>query len=280
MTPLTSDDGALRAHVAAHVDATLAPRAARYTAPMLAPDAKGLPEIVGTCLTVRIGEDHVLFTAGHVLDLAHDRPLAIVIDNELRELRGEVTRFRPAEECEHLDDHIDVGAVRLEAGCTPHEVLCLDDLELVVPPRARSDSYMVMGYPCSKNRKALNGEEFHARLYHFLAVEATPEQYQDLNRSADEQIALLFNRKNVWRPQGRVTAPDLNGISGGGVWHLAPESQVPLAKAKLAAIAVEWHDRVRVKHVLATRIQPLIALLTARYQIIRDAVTTYLRDAT
>lgn len=273
------DDRALRTLIAAHVDAKLASRATRFTAPVFAPDEAGLPEIVGTCLTVRIGEDHILFTAGHVLDVADDRPIAIVVDSELREIRGDTTRFRPVEERAHLGDHIDVGALLLETECTPHEELSLDDLELVVPARAKSDSYMVMGYPCSKNRKALQGEEFNASLYHFLTVEATPEQYQELNRSSDDQIALLFNRKDVWRPQGRVTAPDLYGVSGGGVWHLAPESDVPLWKAKLAAVAVEWHDRVRVKHVLATRIRPLIALLATRYPRIGDAVAAYARDA-
>jgi len=234
-----------------------------------------MPELVGTCLPVRIGDACILLTAGHVLDLGDERTLAIVVDNELREIRGEVTRFRPVPERASVGDHIDVGAVVLQSDCTPRELLTLSDIELVIPPRSSVSAYMVMGYPCSKNRRSLQGERFDAHLYHFLTVDASEAEYHALDRNPDEQLVLPFNRKDVWRPEGKVTAPDLYGISGGGVWHLSPDSGVPLPQARLAAIAVEWHDKVRVKHVLATRIRPLVALLAHRYPGVRDAVAAY-----
>lgn len=271
-------DPELLALIANYVDQRLAPRAASFTTPLLWPNDGGLPELVGTCLAVRIGEYPILLTAGHVLDLADERPLAIVVDNELREIRGEVTRFRPVPERAAGGDHIDVGAVILTPECTPNDLLSLVDLQLIIPPHAPVDAYMVMGYPCSRNRDSLQGEQFRARLYHFLTKEASTEGYRTLDRDPADQIVLHFNRKDVWRPEGRFTAPNLNGISGGGVWHLAPESGIPLPQAELAAIAVEWHDKARVKHVLSTRIRPLVAELAHRYPGIRDAVAAFVRD--
>jgi hypothetical protein len=100
-----------------------------------------------------------------------------------------------------------------------------------------------------------------------------------LGRNASEQLVLRFDRKDVWRTEERVTAPNLFGISGGGVWHLAPNSGMPLPQAQLAAIAVEWNDKLRPKHVLATRLQPIIALLAHRDTPVRDAVDAFVRRA-
>jgi hypothetical protein len=60
------------------------------------------------------------------------------------------------------EDYIDVGAIRLSPRCAPEPSLTLADLELIVPQRSESDSFLVMGYPESKNRKSLKGEEFNA----------------------------------------------------------------------------------------------------------------------
>lgn len=122
----------------------------------------------------------------------------------------------------------------------------------------------MVGYPESRNRKALVGEYFTASAYAGLAHQAGAVEYAAVDRDVATQIVLTSDHKDLWSQGRRVAAPNLYGMSVGGVSHVSGRSRRPASRPQLAAIAVEWHRQGKVKEVLATRVQPIVHRVAGR----------------
>jgi len=74
-----------------------------------------------------------------------------------------------------------------------------------------------------------------------------------------------------------LTAPDLEEISGGGLWRV-PIDDAPVRDTRLAAIAVEQHPKGRDRHVLATRIRTVLSTVHHLHVDLRQPLEAEYRD--
>jgi hypothetical protein len=107
--------------------------------------------------------------------------------------------------------------------------------------------------------------------------ELNAEAYPALGLRRDLQLALSLDREDVWAVDGRRTAPDLHGTSGGGVWRLPVREDRSVADVKLTAVITEHHQKAKVKHLVGTRITAILSVLAEqdldlRYELVKIGV--------
>lgn len=261
----------------------LSSRAVEVTTPVYWPDDRGDPETIGSATLVRLGEARFLVTAAHVLDLRHKRQLAAVAGPGLIPVGGEVTRVFSPLAPSPAEDPVDIGIVRLGGASwfqLPESAFAgWFELDHSASPISRN-SHLVIGYPCTKQRGLLKGHELSAYAYRVSGLESPEDTYKIVR--ADPQTSLLigFEKRRTWGPGGRVTAPDLQGMSGGGIWRFGRYLTYATEPARLSAVIVEWHRTGRHKYVMGTRIRPIIAAIADRYPDVKEFVERQTEGAT
>jgi len=264
MAPSPPHDAHIRrraAELAAHAE-SLSRRILEVTAPLYILNADREPEAIGSSVLIMIGEVRLLLTAAHVLDWRKQKPMfAGVSGGLIPVVDGAIRIF--AETAKTVDDdHVDIGVVRLGGDnwqTVPQSAFTTWDELDHAPPIADRHTFALIGYPLTKQRDAIKGTILEARAYPLAALETQPSVYGALGRDPTVSLVLGFDKRQVWSPQGLVTAPDMHGVSGGGVWRFGRRLRNASEAPKLSGIAIEWEKRGRYKHVLATRIRPILA---------------------
>jgi hypothetical protein len=247
--------------------------------PLFVPDARKLPQLVASGVVLQAGPARVLITATHVVN---DWPgLAIDPGDELLTVRGQhATLFTNGAAAGSDADTMDVSIIRLEPDLAerilPTNVARLADLDLTVPIVGR-DPFVLSGYPVRRNRDGLVGDQFTARAYSLLMHDGDQSLYDAIEADSAAQLALPFEKNDVWDLDKRVNAPDLEGVSGGGLWRV-PIHDGAVADTRLSAIAVEQHPKGRHRHVLATRIRTVLSTIHRLHADLRPTLEAEYRD--
>jgi hypothetical protein len=147
------------------------------------------------------------------------------------------------------------------------------------PPVVTRDAFAVVGYVLSQQKDALKGTELHAWAYRMVALESLQRSYESLGHEAKINLVLGFDKRSMWGPEGQHTAPALYGMSGGGAWRFGRRLRDATAAARLSGIVIEAHSKARHKHILATRIRPIIAALSQQYPDVREFVANSVTGA-
>jgi hypothetical protein len=71
-------------------------------------------------------------------------------------------------------------------------------------------------------------------------------------------------------------APDLYGVSGGGLWRFGRRLRDAVAPPRLSAIAVRWERQQQIKHIRGTRIRPILAAIADQYPDARSIIQGHL----
>jgi hypothetical protein len=267
--------------LASRADA-LSGRAMDVTTPAYCPNARREPEPIGTGVLLALGEARIFVTAAHVLDLRDGRPLLVQAGSSIMPVSGDVVRIQHTGARRTVDDHVDIGLVRL-SGQDWHNVspsVFLEWSELDHSPSVVTrDAFAVVGYVLSQQKNAVKGMELHAWAYRMVAVESFPESYETLGHDPQVSLVLGFEKRRTWGLEGQRTAPDLYGMSGGGAWRFGRRLRDATDTARLAGIVIECHSKGRHKHILATRVRPIIAALTQRYSDVRAFVASNVTGA-
>lgn len=242
-------------------DQTL-PRIVRVSAPLFVANGEGLPLQVATGILLQIGPSRLLVTATHVVK---DWPgLAINAGDEFLHVKGKLsTAHTKAATAGSQEDRLDLALVRLDEPLAKRiddaNVATLADLDLAAPVVGR-DPFMLCGYPAKRNRDGLDGDEFTVRAYSLLLHDADASTYNAASVDSRTQLMLPFEKRDTWTIEKQVTAPDLKGVSGGGLWRV-PIYDEALRETRLAAIAVEQHVKGEHRHVRATRVSVLLSVI-------------------
>lgn len=227
-------------------------------------------EPFASAILVRFGYEHFLLTAAHVLDDRSDYDLYFGSSEVVRLLDGSIACTLPPTAGERRDDKIDIGIVHLSEqtirDMKEGEFLTLADLG-ILDTATTTGCYLFAGYPASKNKPSI-GEEVQAVLNSFLADPASLKDYKSADLDPSSSLLLRFNKRKLWISSGRVTGPDLFGVSGGGVWSLCDQSAVTQHKPLLVAIAIEWWKEQQ-KCVLATKVHVVLGALWDRFPKLR-----------
>jgi len=246
----------------------LSPRMLDVTSPVYVVDDSGKPSAWGSAVFLEIGHIRFAISAAHVFDRRHSSSLYVHARDVIVALSGRFTRLSRASSSPE-DDPIDISIVRLHeqvangldeaAFLRWHEI----DHTGAIPSR---DHYLVLGFPISKQRNSLQGNNIFAPAFRFGAKECPVSAYRSSGHDARGSLMLGFDKRRMWDERSQVTAPDLNGMSGCGVWRAGPHLMRTTVQPKLAAILVEWHHRAVPKHVLATRIRPILGAIGSEHQ--------------
>ena len=273
------EDIELRRRILTFLSEQTLPRIVRLTMPLFVPDDRGKAQLVASSVILRIGPARVLVTATHVVN---DWPgIAINVGDALLQVRGQhATIYTNGTRAGSPEDKLDLSLIRLDPALAerilPFNVTSLADLDLTTPVVGQ-DPFVLGGYPERRNRDGLKGEQFTAHAYALLMHDGEQALYDAIGADSASQLALPFERNDVWEIERQVTAPNLEGISGGGLWRV-PIDEAPARETRLAAIAVEQHQKGGNRHVLATRIRKVLSTLHQLYGDLRQPLEAEYRD--
>lgn len=275
------NDVELRSRIITYLGEQTLPRIVALTSPLFAPNDRRQPDLVGSGIVLQIGGARLLLTATHVSE--RHAGLSLNVGDELILVRGESLVIHTLDSVAGSDeDEIDVLVVRLDAELADRirseHVAQLSDIDFSIPEIGR-DPFLLVGYPCSRNRDGLVGDEFTARAYPLLMHDGDTPLYAALNADTDSQLVLPFEKKDIWTITGQVSAPDLNGISGGGLWRVPVHDESRIGDTRLAALGIECQAKGRHRHIRATRIRTVLTAVFNSFPDLRPALTAAMPGA-
>jgi hypothetical protein len=248
--------------------ATLFGRVIATTFPIYQATDRGSPDAWGSGVLLELGPGRFVLSATHVIRREQDCELRIATGEELSPLKGERLRIL-REGAEHPgDDDIDVTVIRVNDpvwAFVPSESFAQwsdIDHSAIRPTR---DSFALTGYPITKQRNSVKGENVSAFAYRALGKECPLQSYHSERRDPETSIMLGMEKKRMWGPEGHMTAPDMYGISGSGLWRFGPNVMLVTSEPKLSGIVVEWKKKGRNQHILGTRIRTILAAVAMHW---------------
>jgi hypothetical protein len=241
----------------AEMGQNLANRLLKSVLPIFVANKHGQPARIGSCVLVRVDSDFYAFTAGHVLRDAGTSPLWA-----LSALKG---KFLPLPYISRFHtEHLDVGVVPLRAsalGDWVEYVFLTGSSEIDEDDLPDTDSfltfYYVFGYPASRTQFKIHHKPQPRVRQRAFQLKTSPPDAVAYSRETLPQLDYLlleYNQKKT-RVQGKVIAPPkLEGVSGGGIFHISRTK----VDGPLVAIATE-HRQQR-KLIVSTRIKHFLRL--------------------
>ena len=117
--------------------------------------------------------------------------------------------------------------------------------------------YFVLGYSASRTQVKVSAAKrhIHQQSFHCSTYPVNAPEYLQQEMSQADHILLDFDHKEILIGEKRVNPPKLQGLSGGGIFHISREKRV----GPLVAIATQnpRSSRLivgtRIKHFLAVR---------------------------
>jgi len=238
----------------------LAERLQESVVPLFIHD-RGKPDRIGSCVLVRLDSGLFAFTAAHVIQDASSAPLLAP-----SEARG--GKLLPLPPCTaHLkssagNNSLDVGVLVLPArqlGPFNGRVFLAGaeiDQDDQLDDQSPESFYFVLGYSASRtqvkvseSKRRIHQRSFQCATYPVNAAEYLAEQIPVSNH-----ILLDFDHKEMMVAGRRANPPKLQGVSGGGIFHISRE----INAGPLVAIATQNLRRSRL--IMGTRIKHFLAV--------------------
>jgi hypothetical protein len=240
---------------------------------------RGKPVSEGTGVLFALGEIRFLLTAAHVLEHLQDGGLTAQAGQFLGYIGGEVTRLYSDTGARSDEDLVDIRIVRLVGRdwleAPIDRFLRWDELDHF-PARPERHAFALVGYPWTKQPDRPNGTTMEAYAYRVLGLECESTVYKRLSANPDVALLIGFDKRQTWGPEGQVTAPDLYGVSGCGLWRFGRRIREAVYPPRLSAIGIRWERQGKVKHIRGTRIRPIIAAIGRRYSDARSIIERHL----
>lgn len=252
----------------AELAARLGDRIEQTTFPVYQADMSGRPDAWGSAVLLKLADAPFMLTATHVAERAHDRNLVVATGSALTPVQGEPTHLYREGIQHERDNDIDVTAIRLThpswATVEAKSFLTWEELDHL-PSEVTRDAFGLHGYPETKQRGSLQGNQLSAFAYQAVAKESPIEWYRAERRDPVTSLMVGFQRRHMWGPEGKLTAPRMHGMSGSGIWRYGPDIWEARERPRLSAIVIECRDKGERQHFLGTRIGPVLAMLLSRY---------------
>ena len=160
------------------------------------------------------------------------------------------------------DNDLDVAVLALpshQPGCFQQRVFlsgCEIDRDDRPDDQGLASFYFVLGYSASRTQVQVDrvGLQIHQRSFHCCTSPLASAEYLQEQLSQADHIALDFDHKEIVIRGTRVTPPKLQGVSGGGIFHISRETN----HGPLVAIATQNKRSSRL--IVGTRIKHFIAI--------------------
>lgn len=210
---------------------------------------------VGSCVLVRLDSTCYAFTAAHVLRDAGDAPLWFPP-------QGKGEKFLRLPQSAGLTLLVDRGGLDIGILMLPASTLSAFEhgVFLTGSEIAETDQpdetgftsfYYVLGYSGSRTQARVTAKtrQINQRSFQVSTSVVSAAEYSRENLSQSDHILLDYDHNEIVIKRRRVTPPMLQGVSGGGVFHLSRSTQ----QGPLVAIATENPRRSRL--IVGTRIR-------------------------
>jgi hypothetical protein len=239
----------------------LAERLQQSVVPLYISDDEGRPGVIGSCVLVRLDSDLFAFTAAHVIrDAGSSRLWAPP--------QGKGGKLLPLPPCtarlsfSNNRNDLDVAVLILKTnalGAFQRRVF-LTGTEIDQddqPDGGGLDSfYLVLGYPASRTQvkvstatHLIDQKSFHCTTSPVAAAEYVQEEI-----SQSDHVLLDFDHKEIVIAKKRVNPPKLQGVSGGGIFHISRNTK----HGPLVAIATQ--NRRNSRLIVGTRLKHFLAM--------------------
>jgi hypothetical protein len=214
----------------------------------------GYPGTLGSCVLVRLDSTCYLFTAAHVLRDAGSAPLWFPP-------RGNGEKFLRLPQSVDLTlladrSGLDVGVLIIPAstlGAFQHRVFLTGpeiDEDDQPDETGIASFYYVLGYSGSRTQVKVvhQARQINQQSFQVSTSVVSAAEYSRENLPQSEHVLLDFDHKEIVKKRRRVTPPRLQGVSGGGIFHISRGTR----QGPLVAIATE--NRRRSRLIVGTRI--------------------------
>jgi len=119
--------------------------------------------------------------------------------------------------------------------------------------------YMVLGYSASRTQVNISKttRKIHQQSFRCSTQPVEPAEYIQEGTPQADHILLDFDHKEMRVEGRRVTAPKLQGVSGGGIF------QMPRRSDRAVLVAIATQNRRRSRLIIGTRIKHFLSLIRA-----------------
>jgi len=200
--------------------------------------------LIGSGVLVRIGHERFVFTAAHVIEaeeFSAGTGAQLLGPNGTSHAVVAGTFTLPRDGASRAADPIDAAVLRMKPECLDPpgcEYLTLADLHVRIGPE---ESVCLFAYP--ERYASYDGPTRNIRMDPLPYMSFTIPEDLRVRSSFDAtmNIAFALDRRQAVRLPGTLQdLPKLNGMSGGGLWHLRPDDGAAMsATARLVGIFTE-----------------------------------------
>lgn len=230
-------------------------------------DKRGEPELVGSCVLMRIADRHFALSSAHVTDPLVERGHIMVGGTQdLVEVLPNAFGTEIPEGGTREDDRIDLSFIELTDKQAVDLGDCLwmtpQDVEVRRIPPGTEQSYLAIGYPWRKTRIIRSEARLDTVPNGFAGTLVGEELYAATGYDPEDHVLIHFHRERVVSKAGRgVPMVKPHGMSGGGLWRFdSLITSRPWESDRLAGILTTWHWGTH-KVMVATRAHLALMLL-------------------
>jgi hypothetical protein len=240
----------------------LAERLQQSVVPLFIGDDEGRPGRIGSCVLVRLDSDFFAFTAAHMIRHAGSSRLWAPPEGKGGELL-------PLPQCTaYLSssgnrNDLDVGVLALparELGAFQQRVFLTGteiDQDDQPDDGGLAAFYFVLGYSASRTQVKVSNAARHIdqKSFHCTTSPVAAAEYIQEEMSQSDHVLLDFDHKEIVIGGRRVNPPKLQGVSGGGVFHISRDTK----QGPLVAIATQ--NRRNSRLIAGTRLKHFLAMV-------------------
>lgn len=236
--------------------------------PIVASDDGTRPFPLATCILVEISDRKFVVTASHVLDASQNHALFVIgtAGTEPLQIRGRLIQTPLPATGDRRHDKVDLGFWEVDSAAAEQlgKVRFLTEQDFSANrTSARGRQYMAMGFPYSRNKRAID----HVikaitpvvRTYTSETAE-NPRLAKELGVTGDNHYFLNFTKSahyadgattNTFAPTGMSGGPLVDLGSFVDVQNYDPSDSV----ARVAGVVLEWHKKdkaivaIKIEHV-------------------------------
>lgn len=238
-------------------------------AAVIIPNERDEPEVIGSGVFLRTGPSQFVITAAHVMDQARGK-MHIGGESRIVSVAGHYSHTLPPDgSTSRAGDRFDLALVPLAdremEGLRDCRFLGVDELEpreLVDLRPVVGSKYLLLGYPCSKQR--VRDGVPHLEPLRFVGRARPLSEYRVRGWDPRRHLLIEYDRKRAWNLAGRVTLPKPYGLSGGGLFRVRGWVGEEPEQETLVAIAIEYAGAAG-KTVIGTRISVCLEGIAQRY---------------
>lgn len=225
-----------------------------------------VPQAHGTGVLIKVNNAYFIITAAHVIENFEEKLYVRFEQNRITRIEFELSINKI--NIHRKDDKTDIAILKLfdsTAQTLSGFYNFMDESELGINHQLEdSPLYLGFGYPTSQTNIHYKTKKITTEPTFFTTKPVELSIYNKLECTLDKNIIVHFNKNKFVNTltQQLGTAPDLYGMSGGGLWYIPMQTLNPnqSLKKELVGILTEWPIKDR-QFVISTRIDVITEML-------------------